>query len=279
MARVQFSDASILAVACWAIVHDRPICWACRRCTWPASFTRDLPSPATMSRRLRTVSLQLLLQQVFYRLLALRGGTQMCLCRRIDSKPLPVGGFSKDRDAQRGYASSGMCKGYKIFGCWAKDAIVPEALVIGPMKQSDPAGTMKLIDHIEQLNSGGVGGYLLADSTHDSNNLHDYAGSRGMQLLAPRRASNQGKGLGHQAAQSSHRLRSIELLEGPGDFGRCVYGLRGQVERDYGNLTSFGAGLAPLPSFVRRPRRVTLWVIVKLMINGLRICRKQGVNA
>jgi len=282
--RTQFSDAAILAVACWAILHDRPICWACCHRHWPASFTRDLPSPATMSRRLRRLSLCLLLEQIFCRLLALDGAAQFCLCRRVDSKPLPVGGFSKDRDARRGYASCGTCKGYKIFGCWAKNAVVPEAVILGPMKQSDPAGTMQLIDRIQRLHAGsiGAGGYVLADSTNDTNPLHEYLGCRAFQLLAPRRLSNQHKPispLSHHQKQSPHRLRSIELLEGRGSFGRSVYQLRGQVERDLGNLGSFGAGLQPLPSFVRRPRRVALWVIVKLVLNGLRICENTGLAA
>lgn len=282
--RVQFTDAAILAVACWAILHDRPMSWGCCRCNWPAKFTSDLPSAATMSRRLRSLSLWLLLEQVFCRLLALDAATQGCLCRRVDSKPLPVGGFSKDRDARRGYASCGMCKGYKIFGCWSKNALVPEAVILGPMNQSDPAGTMQLIDRIQRVHAGGIGagGYVLADSTDDTNALHEYLGCRAFQLLAPRRASNQQKAVrpkSHHHKQSPHRLRCIELLEGPDDFGRSVYRLRGQVERDLGNLTSFAAGLQPLPSFVRRPRRVAMWVIVKLILNGLRICRNTGLAA
>ena len=278
--RVQFSDATILAVACWAILHDRPICWACRRRHWPDHFTRDLPSPATMSRRLRTLSLWLLLEQVFSRLLAVSGAAQTCLCRRVDSKPLPVGGYSKDRDARRGYATGGTCKGYKVFGCWSKDAIVPEAVVLGPMSESDPAGTVHLIDRVTQLHAGnlGAGGYVLADSTDDTNLLHEYVGPRGFQLLAPRRSSSQGGMLGNHR-HSPYRLRSIELLEGPGTFGRQLYRLRGQVERDYGNLGSFGGGLQPLPNFVRRPRRVAMWVLVKLILNGLRICRNYGLRS
>ena len=281
--RVQFSDADILLVALWAVLHDRPIRWACRRRNWPHDYTRDLPSPATMSGRLRTLSVQLLLEQVFYRLLAATHVLEgLCLCRRVDSKPLPVGGFTKDRDARRrGYATGGLAKGYKLFTCWCKNMVVPEALVLGPMCESDPAGTCKLIDRLVALHPGGAaGGYLIADVTDDSNPLHDYAGRRGFQLLAPRKQP--GTGLGH-GKHSTARLRAIEMLEGPDpsrlSFGRSLYALRGQIERDYGNAGSFGGGLQPLPNFVRRPRRVTLWVIGKLIINGVRICEKHGVTA
>src|SRR5438552_8807184 len=279
---VQFSDADILRVALWAIYNDSPICWACSRCNRPRDHTRDLPSPATMSRRLRTLSVQLLLEQVFYRLLAAtRVPESLCLCRRVDSKPLPVGGFTKDPDARRrGYATGGLARGYKLFACWWQNTLVPEALVLGPMCESDPAGTCELIDRLVALHPGGTaGGYLIADVTDDSNPLHDYAGPRGFQVVAPRKQP--GTGLGH-CGHSPWRLRAIAMLEGPDPsslgFGRSLYALRGQLERDYGNAGSFGGGLQPLPNFVRRPRRVALWVIGKLLINGIRICEKHGVT-
>ena len=105
--RVRFNDGVILLLALWAVLHDRPISWACRARNWRSAPGGEppwaaLPSPATMSRRLRTASVQLLLEQVFCRLLhATRVLEGLCLCRRIDSKPLPVGGFTKDHDARR----------------------------------------------------------------------------------------------------------------------------------------------------------------------------------
>lgn len=279
---VVYNDAMILSVALWAILHDRPICWACRPCNWgrspPPWFT--LPTPGTMSMRLRTLSVQHLLEQVFLRLLSVTAIGGFCLCRRIDSKPMLVGGFSKDRDARRGYATGGTCRGYKLFGCWGKSPIMPEAVVFGPMSESDQAGAMHLIDRLEHLHGGddATGGYLLMDATHDTNPLHDYAGSRGFQAVTPRKEP--GAGLGHRG-HSPHRLRSIELLEGPAElngFGRSLYAQRGQIERDFGQMGSFGGGLQPLPNFVRRPRRVVLWAIGKLIINGLRICQKHGLT-
>src|SRR6185295_8188653 len=115
-------------------------------------------------------------------------------------------------------------------------------------------------------------------STDDTNALHEHVGRRGFQLLAPRRTSIQGRSVTDHHRTSPYRLRCIALLEGPGEFGRSVYRLRGQVERDYGNLSSFGAGLQPLPSFVRRPRRVAMWVIIKLILNGIRICQNAGLT-
>jgi Transposase DDE domain len=285
--RVQYGDATILLVALWAVLHDRPIGWACDARHWAGVAGPPwlaLPAASTMSTRLRTLAVQHLLEQVLLRLLTAVTIGGFCLCRRVDAKPLPVGAFSKDRDARRGHVSGGVtCRGYKLFGCWGTSPVVPEAVVLGPMNESDPAGAMELIERLQRLHGGAgtAGGYLLMDATHDTNALHDYAAARGFQPITPRKTP--GTGLGHRD-HSPHRLRSIELLEGApatalNDFGPALYAGRGQVERDFGHAGSFGGGLQPLPNFVRRPRRVALWVIGKLIINGLRICRKQGLTS
>jgi len=50
---------------------------------------------------------------------------------------------------------------------------------------------------------------------------------------------------------------------------------RTQIERNFGNWTSFGGGLSPLPSWVRRLDRVRLWIQAKLLINAQRIQQKR----
>ena len=282
--RVQFNDAVILLVTLWAVLHDRPMCWACRAKNWHGVDIGSLPSPATLSRRLRTVSVQLLLEQVFYRYLSVVAVEAFCLCRRIDSKPLPVGGFSKDRDARWGYATGGKCKGYKLFCCWGKAPTVPEALLLAPLSCSDQEGAIALIDRLGRLHGGAASGYVLADSTHDTNPLHAHAGAHGLQPLTPRKRP--GTELGHRE-HSPYRLRCIAMLEPPSlpihnpqaRFGPELYRMRPQIERDYGNMGSFGGGLQPLPSWVRRPHRVALWTIVKLIINAARICKNAGLAA
>lgn len=287
---VRFGDGIILLVALWAAVHDRPVSWACRKAKWHGTLAwLQLPSGATMSRRLRSLSVQLLLEQVYGRLLqvvmfglACAFGP-FCLCRRLDSKPLPVGGFSKDRDARRGYATGGTAKGYKLFGCWGNCPVVPEAFVLGPLSESDQAGGLELLGALDRLHQGQTCGYVLADSTHDTNPLHRRGGETGVQLVTPRKEP--GAGLGHRD-HAPQRLRSIELLEPPPippadpapRFGPELHRQRGQIERDYGNLCGFAGGLQPLPNFVRRPRRVALWVTLKLLINGIRICRNHGLT-
>jgi hypothetical protein len=268
--RVQFSDAVILLVFFWAVLHDRPICWACDAKNWPEELPWFcLPSAPTMSRRMRTLSCVLLLSAVYQRVAAVRQPT-LCVCRRIDTKPLVVSGFSKDRDAKRGYATGGLARGYKLAAALGR-GILPDAILLASLKVSDQECAIGLIDRLPD----DAGGYVLADSTHDTNPLHAHAGARGLQLLTPRKKPN--TALGHRD-HCPARLRSIELLEGGGDFGPALYAAREQIERDFGFLCSFGGGLQPLPSWVRRPRRIARWVIAKWIIAALRYCRKHGLT-
>lgn len=277
--RVLFSDAWILAVFLWAVINDRPVCWACQRKNWPPDECwRDLPSDSTMSARLKTLSVLQLLQALLDRLTSL-AESQPSLVQVVDAKPLPVGGYSKDRDARWGQAAGHKARGYKLFDIWSSDdnRLTPTAWTLGPMSLPEPDAL-----RLTLLPSLGGGGYLLGDALYDSNPLHEACCDRGLQLVAPRKKP--GTGLGHREHQPG-RLRSIELTEmqtpgdlpasGPAPFGCNLYRLRGAIERRQGHLCSFGGGLAPLPAWVRRPRRVARWVAAKLVINGLRQLRKK----
>jgi len=210
-----------------------------------------------MSRRLRSQAVIELLQQM-QRVLRERG--QLHWIKVIDSKPLVVGAYSKDRDARWGKASKhSFAKGYKLHAIWGGRA-VPEAWRIEPMNVHDSNAAVELLPQLSQS------GYLLGDNQYESNRLYDLAGAHGHQLVAPRRQT--AKALGHQR-HSPYRLRSLELQSRP--FGRSLTYERSDIERTFGGLTCFGGGLAPLPSWVRRLHRVWLWVQAKILINATRV--------
>lgn len=270
--RSQYRDGLILAVYFWAVVHDRPTCWACRLEHWPARWQwLSLPSQPTMSRRLRSLSVVLLLMAVMERLRQVYTPQSPAdpLVHRLDSRPLVVGGFSKDREARRGYATGGKARGYKSFDLCGS-AVVPDRVLLGSLNWADAEGATRV------LNQASLSGYVLADCVHDTNALHRLARSRGLQLITPRKAPGTAVG---SHSRDPGRLRSIELLEGPDPFGRDLYRLRDEIERRYGNCSSFGGGLQPLPSWVRTPQRVARWLWAKLILNGLRICINQGLAA
>ena len=249
--RATYSHADIVLTYLWAVLHDRPIYWACKKTNWPIYYRRKpLPNPSTMTRRLRTTAIQTLLQEIEHVLVNM---FPRSVCRWIDGKPLPIGGCSKDRQSAFGYGASCIAKGYKLYAvadknqgfvCWT----------VRPMNQNEPKVASDLIPQLDR------GGYLVGDTAYDSNNLYEIASKRSIQLVADRRP---GKALGHRR-HSPNRIRSRELLSRP--FGQSLLIGRTSIERMFGNLVSFPGGLKPLPHWVRTLFRVEMWVRAKMIL-------------
>lgn len=255
---VGFQPHIVLLVFFWAALHDRPVRWACRWRHWSTTTLRParLPSPATMSRRLRRVDTAMLMRALVRRL---RQGEDPQLLALIDGKPLPIGGSGHDPEARCGRGAGMWAKGYKLYAIWGGRP-VPETYRVYSMNINENKVAEEMIPDLTG------GGYLLGDGEYDANGVFDAAGAAGYQVLAPREDPE--AGLGHKY-QSPYRRRCIELMRSA--FGRGVWGLRRGIEQAFGVLTSFGGGLSPLPSWVRHLVRVWLWVSAKLVINGLRI--------
>lgn len=266
---VIYSDEWILLVNLWSVLHDRPQGWACDPRHWSPTALNDrpLPSQGCLSVRLRTVSLRRLLEAV---MLEARRRLPASLVKCIDAKPLPVGGHSKDRDAKRGRAANGQARGYKLYAVYDGPAV--DGWQLSPMNQSESVVARQLAPHAAAWG----GAYLLGDSLYDSNPLHEKTSACGMQLVAPRKKPR--TGLGARIHHPS-RLRSIDLLEGPGRFGRRLYACRGSIEQRFGQAGNLGCGLGPLPHWVRRPHRVALWVSCKLLIVTCWNHQKQRLTA
>jgi hypothetical protein len=264
---VQLQPWLLVAVMLWAALHDRPVSWACQARHWSTTSLRParLPSPSTLSRRLDGVGVGLLLRALERRI---RDGGERRLIAFMDGKPLTVGGASKDPDARFGRAARGMARGYKLHAVWSLRPM-PEAWDVAPLNVHEQTAARTAL--LPQL---GYGGYLLADGGYDASALFDAAWGRGYQMLTPLPAGkNPGSGKHYQ---SPRRLRSIALIRT--DFGEALYRERGRIERHFGNATSFGGGLGPLPAWVRGLPRVRSWVWVKLLINGVRIMKKHNLR-
>ncbi len=264
---VTYQPHIIVLVFLWAALHDRPVNWACNEKNWATTTLRParLPSPSTLSRRLRRLDTALLMRALVQRL---RQGEDPRLIARIDGKPLPVGGASHDPEARCGRGAGMWAKGYKLYTIWGGRA-VPEVYRVHAMNINEDKAAEDMIPELRG------GGYLLGDGEYDANPVYDAAGAAGYQLVAPREDPD--AGLGHHY-QSPYRLRSIELMRTA--FGRGLFACRSAIERTYGTLTSFGGGLSPLPAWVRHGDRVWLWVTAKLLINGVRIMvHHQGLSA
>jgi hypothetical protein len=261
---VQIPGWVILLTVLWAALHDRPVSWACDPDNWKSTRLRlpRVPSPATMSRRADSVGLGLLWRAVQERLrLANLPASWLSF---LDGKPLPVGGCTKDRDAGYGRGAGTMDKGYKLHTVWS-NGVLPEAWEVTPLNVAETAVAPRLL---EQL----VGsGYVLADGVYDVNELFDLAHQRGYQLVTPAPKAPPGR-----RRQSPYRLRSIDLVQDP--FGKWLYGQRIGIEEAFGNVSSFGGGLGPLPAWVRGLPRVRTWVWAKLLINAARIITRKHLR-
>jgi len=253
-----FTAAAILGVCFWAVIHDRPVCWACCARNWPRGlWLGSLPSQATMSRRLRDARVLELQQRVEEQLRTWHKLDSPIKC--IDAKPLPVGGCSKDRQASWGRGARGWAKGYKLYAIWG-DRDLPHVWRVAAMGQSEQSMAEIMIP---ELTGGGV---LLGDKLYDINKLYDASARVGYQLLAARKRPNAGLG---KYEHSPARLRSIAWLKTKA--GQQLYQQRVRIERRFAGLTCFGGGLTPLPSWVRTLHRVRLWVQAKLILNALRL--------
>jgi len=269
-----FTDARIVQVWYWAVIHDRPVSWACQRGHWPLHLRRrPLPCDGWMSRRLRTASVRALLAQLEQRVIA---PTEPGVYWMIDGKPLPIGGCSKDRQAGYGRAAGGKAKGYKLHAL-----VNPHGQVAGwrvaPMNTDERAMAARLIKAAPAV----VQGYVVSDSNYDSNPLHALCDARpqGRLQLVNRRRYGAAHGHGHRR-QTPGRLRSKALLENPRpDFGNQLLADRSQVERYFGGLVNWGGGLTGLPAWVRTHRRVQRWVQAKLVLAALKRRRGQTTCA
>jgi Transposase DDE domain len=261
----EFSDEAIVKVWYWAVLHDRPVRWACQRRNWPIHLRKQpLPSESWMSRRLRRDSVRALLAQLERRVVAPK---EPGLYWMIDGKPLPIGGCSKDRQAGYGRAAAGKAKGYKLHAL-----VNPQGEVAGwrvaPMNADERVMAKRLLKAAPEE----VQGYVVTDSNYDSNPLHAVCEARpaGRLQLVNRRRGGAGHGLGHRK-QTGGRLRNVELLENPAPhFGAKLLEDRAQIERYFGGLVNWGGGLTGLPPWVRTHRRVHRWVQAKLVLTALK---------
>lgn len=250
-ARCEFTDSDIVRVFLWAALHDRPVSWACDPRAWPGRRRdRPLPSCATMSRRLRTLSVRKTLRRMLPRERA--AASPLCL----DGKPLPVGVFSKDRQAKRGRAGASFARGYKLHVACDRRGI-PRAFDVRPMPDSECVIARRLLSR-----AGAPGVVALADAAYDSNRLYEIAASKGARLIAPRRKP--GRSISPSHRQHEDRLHAIGTLEGDEKKRRQASRLRATVERYFGWLTAMGGG--HLPPWVRGLRRVRLWIIAKMAL-------------
>jgi len=240
--RCRFSNASIVLTFLWAVLHDRPVSWACRRESWPIHLRwRELPTPSTMCRRLRTPSVRAALDACERRL-ALRLPVHGRIAV-IDSKPLTIGGNSGDPDAGFGRAAGGMGKGDRLHAIVALCGTIL-SWEVHPINVDQRAVAPALIERVSGIDT------LPGDANYDSNLLYDFTDERGITLLTHRRGA--GSKPGHRP-QSLARLSAIAWLEhAESDWARRT------LERRDRTVAAAGVGAPTPPRALVGPRQADL---------------------
>jgi hypothetical protein len=255
----RYADTLIVALHLWAVQHDRPQCWACDRRHYHRPFRpRKLPSVSQLSRRIRSPRCQAILQQVET---WSRPATPPEL-QLLDSRPLPVGACSKDRQARPGRVYGGFARGYRLHAAMSEKGYFL-AWKLTALNTSEKPVARELLQQTRPR------GLVLADGNYDAGHLYELVARTGGQLLAtPRRSA----GRGHRRP---HPVRRIALYLWA-SHAAWLRAQRQAIDRFFGQHSSYGGGLAPLPAWVRTLPRVQRWVQAKIILYHVRL---QGRHA
>jgi hypothetical protein len=253
--RCTFNDGLIVLIYFYAVLCNRSPRWACQRCNWPVWLRRlRLPSYSQMMRRLKHPSVGQLIEQIDRECRDRLPRSDEKIC---DGKPLVVSGFSKDPDARLGKIPGGWGRGYKLHAMVDSLGVI-EAFAVTGLNAGEATVMCQLVSGIEL--SGAI---VRADANYDSNRLYHQVADSGGRLIAPRRKPWRGLS---KRKHHPHRLQAIAELESTAQLRQIHKRIRVRVEQTFAHLTNLPFGLAPLPNFVRRLRRVTLWVKAKIVL-------------
>ena len=258
--RFRFSDAEILRVVLWAVLHDRPMAWACCPEHWTGTWrTARLPHASTISRRWRSPALQEKVGRLYQEAVRRLGGGGRYVA--IDGRPLVVGGCSKDPDARAGRGARGMARGYKMYAAVDTQRVIL-AYQIHPMSMAEQTVALSLLPQLPAEATRVVG-----DKIYDSIKLHRVAAASGRRLYTPLRENRVGR------RQQPRRLRLLRLLQS--DVGRRLMLWRTGIERTFGNNTTVSFGFKGLPAWARRSHRVERWMWGKtLLYHAWLLCKR-----
>ena len=273
-----FGDWLIVAMYFWTCWHNRPQCWACDRSHYGRLFRpRKLPSISQFNRRVRTESVQMILQRIHKDLAKI--GLAMPVSF-IDGKPLLVSPVSKDPDARRGHVTGGFGKGYKPHAFVTEDLRIPVWSVTAlnvhethvaerkakPPQAMCPSLPPQLADAI-----------VLGDGNYDAADLHKRSELTGSRLVVPLRGMAEHPVTLRQMGPA--RREHLQVSREHPAIVKYLLKWRIQIERVFSTLSCHGGGLGPLPSWVRRRERTRRWVGCKITLYHARLQFRNQVAA
>jgi len=267
--RPVYSDLLIVRMWLWAVMHDRPLSWACRRESYSSLFRpRRLPSVSRFSRRLRTrrfARLRVLLHEA---LTARGAGAALSF---LDGKSLPIGDWATDRDARDGAVRTGRFRrGYKIHGR-VNGAGFIEEYSVRSLNEGEAKVARTLLRRLPP------GSAVVADANYDSRRLYSAIERRGAWLFTP--IKGEAKAASTFRRMPASRREAIALWKDRPRLAQLAMTTRTTIERVFAHLCGFGGGLGPLPAWVRRLGRVRLWVEAKIAIYHARLIARCALQS
>lgn len=260
------TTATVVRCHLWSVLHDRPACWACDPSNWDRRARPPrLPTQSTQSRRVRTGDFERFMTELARRLRPLPHARRRPggLFKRLDAKPLPVAAHSGDTQATFGHGSGGRtARGYRLH-LIDDGGAMPLCWRVAPMHKSEQEMARRMLRGLR--GEAASPGLIAADAGYDANTLYAAAAEAGCRLIAARNRPH-AAGVGHRT-QHPDRVRAL----GGGPMHTRALHDRRRIERDLGNLCSFGGGLQGLPAWTRTHGRVRRWVWGKLMVNAARV--------
>jgi len=249
--RFFYDRRTILMVLLWAVLHDRPQSWACDPANWPDALRPPaLPDPSTLSRRKRRDDVH---EELVQAQDAIRGRLgEATRDAAIDSRPVVVGGGSKDRMARAGRAVGGFARGYRAHMLVDAAGIV-RGLAVRPMSVNERIVARPLLAHAPRPIQR-----VVADANYDSVALHRIAAQRGVRFYTGIRLGRVGR------RQNPRRVRLQQLSRT--EVGKKAFAKRDAIERVFGRMSNIACGLKALPAWVRGFDRAAFWIEAKVLI-------------
>jgi hypothetical protein len=254
--RQSHSDGAILAVFFWAALNNKPVYWAIDRRNWsPGMWRGALPSQSCVSRRLACDRLSDAIERIAQCTLR---QDDTCWVAFIDGKPTEIALHSQDADAGTGRGVGHVARGYKLHAVMSAAGTLL-TWRIKPLNIDERAVAAEMIEDLSGVC------YLVADCLYHAEHLFIACARRDIQLVAPRKKSEQGKGTRRKIHRA--RKRSIAMLErGDTRFGESLVNARTAIERYFAQLSNAFGTIAHLPIWVRSLRRVTQWINARIAL-------------
>lgn len=266
--RFEYSDRLIILMWLWAVLHDRPLSWACQRENYSSLFRpRTLPGVSQFCKRLATERF-VLVRRHLHEVLSAKGHAD--LLHILDGKALTINDYSTDPDARNGIASGKFHFGYKVHARAASSGFLVDYRVFS-LNVGEPNTALDLLATLPK------GAMVLADANYDSRFLYEAVREKGATLLT--RLKGRTTVRQKLKEMGPARREAIDAWNNDPELCERVLHKRDSIERTFAHLTSFGGGLGPLPAWVRRLHRVRLWVDAKIAIYHARLLAKAARKA